>query len=69
MDGGVSPLLKGNGMEVDEDVVEISSNLPSRDTSNKWKIAKPNKISLEDLQYSYWVFTQAITLVLLYGEI
>jgi hypothetical protein len=34
MDGGVSPLLKGNGMEVDEDVVDISSNLPSRDTSN-----------------------------------
>jgi hypothetical protein len=33
MDEGVSPLLKGNGMEVDEDVEEIGRNLP-RDKSN-----------------------------------
>ncbi|EFX66663.1 hypothetical protein DAPPUDRAFT_331799 [Daphnia pulex] len=33
MDEGVSPLLRGNGMEVDEDVEEIARNLP-RDKSN-----------------------------------
>jgi hypothetical protein len=33
MDEGVSPLLTGNGMEVDEDVEEIGRNLP-RDKSN-----------------------------------
>ncbi|EFX83041.1 hypothetical protein DAPPUDRAFT_101017 [Daphnia pulex] len=33
MDAGVTPLLKGNEMEVDEDVEEIGRNLP-RDKSN-----------------------------------
>jgi hypothetical protein len=34
MDEGVSPLLKGNGMEVDEDVEEIGRNLPRDKTNN-----------------------------------
>jgi hypothetical protein len=35
MDEGVSPLLKGNGMEVDEDVEEIGRNLPRDKTNNR----------------------------------
>ncbi len=51
MGAGVSPLLKGNGMEVDKDVEEIGRNLPRDKTNNRQRRTtrpEPNHLSVRN---------------------